>query len=797
MKNFPLIKFTFLFICGIVLEKLLGSSSSYFYFAFSLMIIFLVIIFYFRSFPQRSKVISFLVFFLIIVSGQYVMYVDGISKNFLSDKFYSSNTIRAYGTIKSINLIKENYFDFILSTDSVFTERAVTKKNVLLLCRLMLDNKTDEDLLYNKLACGNKIEVIGILRKGREKRNPGEFDYNNYLMQQGISGIINVNQNDELKIINAKQNFNNIIFKIKKNIYKGILKLHNQETSALLRGLLLADRSLINFEIRNYFVNSGVIHVLAVSGLHVGYIVFIFLILFGRFNIYLRSFLTISGILFFMLLTGMPASVVRASIMSITIISVMMTTRSTNIFNSLAFAALIILVFSPFELFDPGFQLSFLSVFSIASIYPFVSRKISLLNIPKLIKNIFLFMGVSISAQLGTMPFILLYFGKLSLTSLLANLITIPTIGLIVAIGIVTIFINIFLPSIAVFYASANELITRLLFSFIQFMGNPSYSFLSVKNFSYLDVVIFYSTIIFFFVEWKKFSSVIAKFIFVVLLLINLILLTSIDNRRILKDNQLNVMMIDIGQGDSFLLKFPNGQTALIDAGNVTPFFDNGEQVILPLIKTLDIDKIDFGFISHIDSDHYAGFVPLINYGVIDKIIKKETDTNNVKDVKFVKFALSHLVPVEQDKKNILKIGNARIYLLNKINSSMFGNSTNDNSLVMKVVYGKTSILFTGDLSRKGEKYYIDKYGEFLRSDILKVGHHGSVSSTSNEFLNIVNPKICLISVGERNKFGHPSEEVISKINKLGSIILRTDKNKAELLASDGKSFKVINWKEM
>lgn len=797
MKNFPLIKFTLLFICGIILEKLLGSSLSYFYFTFSLIVLFLFIIFFYRKFSWRNEVSSFLISILVIILGQYVLFVNELSKNFLPDKYYSKQEIRVYGTIKSINLKKENYFDFILSSDSLFAKNTVTRKNVLLLCRLGLENKIKEDSLYNKLACGNKIEVVGKLKKGREKRNPGEFDYNYFLRQQGISGIITVYPGDEIKIIDAKENLNNIIFKVKKDIYNKISKLHNQETTALLRGLLLADRSLINFEIRNDFVNSGVIHVLAVSGLHVGYIVLIFLILFGRFNIYIRTFLTISGILFFMLLTGMPASVVRASIMAIIIISVMMTTRSTNLFNSLALAALIILAFTPSELFDPGFQLSFISVLSIALIYPIFKREIYCLNIPKFIKSIFLFMGVSVAAQLGTMPFVLFYFGKLSLTSIIANLITIPTIGMIVAIGLVTIFINIFIPHLAVFYASANELLTRLLFSFIHLMGNPSYSFLSFNNFSYLDVIIFYSTILFFFLVWKKFSSLKAKFILVLLLMSNLILLTSLDNKKILKDNQLNVMMIDIGQGDSFLIKFPNGETALIDAGNVTPFFDNGEQVILRLIKTLDIDKIDIGFVSHIDSDHYAGFVSLINGGVVKKIIKKETDSSNIKDVKFVKYALANMLPVENDKKNILRIGNARIYLLNKIKSSLLGNSTNDNSLVMKVVFGKTSILFTGDLSKNGEKYYIAKYGEFLKSDILKVGHHGSASSTSNEFLKMVNPKICLISVGEQNKFGHPSADVISRIKDLGSVILRTDKNKAAILSSDGKSFKMINWQEM
>ena len=166
-----------------------------------------------------------------------------------------------------------------------------------------------------------------------------------------------------VKIISNERNyFKSIVYQVRKSIDKIIHDLHQPETAGLLRGLLLADRSEIDYETKNEFINSGVVHILAVSGLHVGYILIIFIFIFGRFGIYLRSILTILGLLAFMFLTGVPPSVFRATLMTIIIIIAFLSNSSTNIINSISIAAVIILLFDPNEIYNPGFQLSFSAV---------------------------------------------------------------------------------------------------------------------------------------------------------------------------------------------------------------------------------------------------------------------------------------------------------------------------------------------------------------------------------------------------------------------------------------------------
>jgi competence protein ComEC len=253
--------------------------------------------------------------------------------------------------------------------------------------------------------------------------------------------------------------------------------------------------------------------------------------------------------------------------------------------------------------------------------------------------------------------------------------------------------------------------------------------------------------------------------------------------------------MIDVGQGDAILLKFPNGKTALIDAGDATVYFDSGEKIIMPLLNYLGIDKIDFGFVSHLDSDHYGGFVSLIHNNKINKIIKPETDSSSRKDLKFETYLSRNKIPYEYYKTEGKQIGNVKIYCLTGefINKSKV--SYNNKSGVLKLVYGETKILFTGDIEKKVERIYSSTYRDFLESDILKVAHHGSKTSSTESFLLNVHPRISLISAGIQNKFRHPSPEIVERLKQYGSNVLRTDISGAIFIASDGHKFSVIDWK--
>lgn len=799
MKDYPAIKISIAFLLGIFLNK---------FFAVNILIVILltIILFslyffskYYKTYSKLKLLSTLSVLLLIVSMGNYYGGLNSLKENSFFGNIYSEDNVTVYGKIKKIELQRSDKIIFYISTDSIKSESFFVKDKLVFLCNIK-DTISNLNKLYKEIHPGNTIEVSGTYYQGRKKRNPGEFDYNKYLFSKNITGILYVNQVSDISFTNReKEFFTDLIFQVRKFIDGRFSQLHSKETAALLRGLLLADRGEIDYEIKTQFINSGVIHVLAVSGLHVGFIALIFYFLFGRFNLILRSALTICGLLIFMFITGVPPSVFRATVMAIVIIVGYTTNRSTNLFNSLAIAALVLLLINPNDIYLPGFQLSFSAVLAIGAIYPLIEKWIKKFQIEnKLFKYIILFMGISFSAQIGTLPFTLIYFGKISVIALFTNLLVIPAIGVIIGIAIFTLLVSLIFPFIASYYAAANELISSLLFKLISFTGDLSFSHVVIRRYSFLDALIFYFFLIFIIHYLPKFRSGFAATILILLSVLNIYFISSIDDKRLLAENELNVVMIDVGQGDSFLVKFPNGKTALIDAGRVTMNFDNGERVIMPLLEYFGIDKIDYGIVSHIDNDHYAGFISLILNKKIKKIYKPKIDTSSIKDVKFEHFLKQFNIPVSYYNAQSLRIGNSEMFILN--NNDYFSGkniSSNESSGIIKIVYGKNSIIFTGDAGKETESLYISVYKEFLNSDVLKVGHHGSETSSSEEFLKYVSPKISLISAGINNNYGHPANDVLKRIKESGSEIFRTDVEGAVILQSDGYSFKKINWKSL
>ena len=800
MKEFPLVKITIVFITGILLEKYIQIGYLFYLgtFLFCFILYLIQYKYVFKSWTKIALILS--VYICIALTGTLITQKENSYKHYIPTKFDRVKNLTVFGKIKSVDLKNSDYFRFELETDSLTTNQKRIYFKTNLLCSISTREKLKTDSLYSLIQPGNFITMRGTYEKGRGERNPGEFDYNKYLHSENISGTFKVYTAKQIIAIKQNPNlFKNYIFQIRKNIKNRIDELHNKETAALLRGLLLADRSGISYDVKTNFINAGVVHVLAVSGLHVGYILIVFLLLFGRLNIYLKSILTVLGLILFVLITGMHASVVRASIMAVIIIIALLTNRSTNLINSISFAALLILIFKPNDVFTPGFQLSFSAVLSIAIIYPMLEKWIKQKQIENnFLKYVLLFSAISLSAQIGTLPFTLHYFGKLSLIALFANLIVIPLIGFIVGNAIVTIIISVVFQPLAVLYANANNLMTHLLVAFVNWSGQIKYSFVWVNHFTILDSLAFYSVLIFWFYFNRKIVHTRIKIILPFLLVVNFIAFYSIVNKKLLPNNRLSVVMIDVGQGDSFLINFPDGKNALIDAGNRTIYFDNGKRVIEPLLSYLGIKEINTAYVSHIDADHYGGFISLLSDGLVKHVYKPFVDSSYVKDVNFEKLIKKVKTPIKYYQHEIIREGKTRIYILNNLHQkSELGTTTNNRSGVLKIVYGNTSFIFTGDIEKKAEEYYTSKYGPFLKSTVLKVAHHGSKTSSCRDFLEEVKPKISLVSVGLHNRFHHPSKVVINRLQNDSSKVLRTDKQGAVILVSNGNKIKTINWHEM
>ncbi len=795
MKDYPLVKFAIYFIMGIILQKHFSLQPVFYYLIIIPALIILIVLI--RIKPLKSVFISLIAGIIILLSGNFLARQYFANQILLPSDINRIININVFGSIDNIELNKSKGVIFYLTSDSLkYRENKVDIKTKFI-CRINLQNKNEIDSIYSLLNIGNRVKIIGNFDVSNGKGNPGEFDFGNYIRSKGISGTISCYACKNISIIDyRKDNFQASVFSARKYLDNKISGLHSAQTASLIKGLLLADRSEISQETKTEFINSGVMHVLAVSGLHVGYIIVIFYFLFGRLNIYFRSFMVLSGLIIFMILTGMPSSVERAVIMAGVIIISNLTNRLSNIFNSLALAAIIILFFVPSELFNPGFQLSFASVFSIGAIYPFFKSNINLLKInSKVLKNILGLIAISLSAQIGTLPFILIYFNKLSLVALFANIIVIPVIGVIVGIALFTIVLGFIFPYLAAFSALTNNIVCALLFKFIQAAGDLRYSFIWIRGFSLTDSIIFYSLILLLFAGYKYFNTIISKLIFISLIFADILIYCPIEERLDFPKNLLSVFMIDVGQGDSFLIRFPNGKTGLVDAGPATSFYDTGEKIISPFLEYFNISKINYAFISHFDSDHYGGMVSLIKKDKIEKVYFTDIDTASVKEKLFMRFLDKKKITYEVYAKKKFSIGNARIYFLNDSPKNIGKKVTSNNrSGLFKIVYGKTSMLFTGDIDKTGEDYYAFKDKQIFASDILKISHHGSGKGSSENFLNLVRPKISLISVGIKNKFGHPSPEVIDRLKRINSKIYRTDRDGGIILTTNGESIYPLNW---
>lgn len=796
LNNYPVIKTSVLFIAGILIQYYFRLELGILiYFLVSFLAIGFVSLFFIKN-KTIQVTLSQLIFIPIILFGSLTFYVNNLEEVKPPLDQYRVKNIKLSGEVGSIDLINENGFRFLLKTYSILSADTVIRKEYTF--QLTVKEKSKKKLLalYENVYPGNFISVEGDYRKGKEARNPGEFDYNRYLQQRGISATVVVDDVNKVKILDKNKNFlKSGIFEIRKYIAGNLDKLHEEYTAGLLKGLLLADRSDISEETKTMFINSGVIHVLAVSGLHVGFIAVIFLFLFGRFNVKLKIFLTSAGLLFFLFLTGSPPSVFRATIMALALLFAYLTNRDTNGINSLFLAAFIILIFNPNDLFHPGFQLSFAAVLSILLVNPFFSRIIDERVKSNPAKNIFLFFGVSLSAQLGTLPLTIIYFGKVSVIALIANLIVIPLVALIVSNGIFTIILSTISFTAASTFANASDALTNILFYFVDFAGSLSFSHLRVTQFTLIQLFIFYFFFIFLLYYLNAFSRILSKSLLICLVIANTFLFVSLNDSKLLPDGKLSVLMIDVGQGDATLVKFPDGTTYLIDAGDVLFSYDSGERVIIPLLNYLNIEQVDAGIISHMDTDHYGGFVSLVEKGRVKKIIKPSFDSNLVRDVKFEKYLKEKRIETSYFSETGDSIGNTRIYYLNDLSKNEFQNyRVNDKSGCFLIIHGENEFLFTGDIEKRMETYLVSKYPQFLEADVLKVPHHGSNTSSSVTFIAIVRPKISLISAGIQNRFKHPSMQVVERINNSGSEVFRTDIEGAILLISDGKNVAKVKW---
>ena len=614
------------------------------------------------------------------------------------------------------------------------------------------------------IVFGDIVKIQGQYVKPQGQRNYKGFDYSLYLKSKKIFGSIRVDNAEKVGVNNSIYfKYLGQVYKLKSTIIVRIENNVDNTNSQVLNAVLVGDKTSLEKEIKDSFRISNLSHMLAISGAH-----FSFIIMFCTFVIKRLKFkrfgqaITITLIIFFMTLTGMTPSVVRAGIMAIISILSSILKRKTDIYTSLAVALFIQIINNPYVIFDVGLQLSFGGVVGISLFTKPIEEKLNRIKELKINSAL----AVTLGANIIIMPIMMYQFSTISLSFVISNLLAGSLLGAIMILGFVSVILN-----IKPLYFVLNLLVS--LFSKIaDICSKLPLSLIYVKTPSLIHIFLIYFIIfLFYLILIERLNLFSIKQLFISLLIIIFILNYRIPN------NNLIIHFIDVGQGDSCLM-LHKGYVIMIDGGGSSDSkYDIGENTLLPYLLDRKITKIDYLIVSHFDSDHAQGFIYVLKHLKIKNAILPVQAINSNLYQNFISICQAKKINVIYLRRgDLFNIGYLKFETLHPSNKFISENAMNNNSLVLRLDFFNTSILFTGDIEAIAEQELVHKCKSKLDVDILKVGHHGSNTSTSESFLEAVSPKIALIGVGLDNKFGHPGEEVIKRLEERKVSIFRTDK---------------------
>lgn len=617
--------------------------------------------------------------------------------------------------------------------------------------KITIKLNTDEKILinyyikknenYSNLKIGSIIKVEGKLDYPKKNTNFNLFNYKNYLLSEKIYFVLTANKITYIK------DTDNIFFKAKNLL---INYINNFKTKDYLYTFILGNTSLLEQDTKESFQNNGISHLFAVSGMHITLISTLLMYLLKKItkNHDISYIITIFILLFYTFITNFSSSILRAFLLFLLIYINKKFKFNLKTIEIIMLILLILLMYNPFYIYSIGFKFTFI----ISIILILFSKKIN--NF----KN---------------------YFSKLLMTSLISFFISLPiVINNFFEINLISPLLNlIFVPfiSIIIFPFSLISLIFPFLdntfYIIVKFMENIS---IYINNTLSINIIIgkmnLIMIVIYYLLTLICLNKVLVKKYIYVLPIITLILIYSNINYF---NKNLIVTMLDVGQGDSLMIAFPNNKgNILIDTGGIVNFtktnYEISTSTIIPYLKSIGIKKINYLVLTHGDYDHMGEAVNLVNGFKVEQVVFNCGEFNDLE---------KELINVLNQKKikyyscvKELNIDNNKLYFLQ---TKKYDNE-NDNSNVIYTELNGYKFMFMGDAGVDKEKDILDKYN-LSNVDVLKVGHHGSKTSSSKEFIDEINPKYGIISVGKNNRYGHPNKEVLNNLEN--SKIYRTDQD--------------------
>lgn len=746
-----------------------------------------------------KNVLLILICVLMFISG--CVYFD-VHNDIKGKDLYSFRGKYCYleSTAYTTPVITDNSISFIANVNSIKcgNENVICNENIRL--SHYIDEKSGIDNLVVPEA-GDKISIGAVINIPDGAMNTSGFDYSRYLKSDGVffQGEINL---ENINIV-AKDD-SSFSYKLEKFRQKCICFYDNafdDDVGAVLKAFVLGDKSSLTPEIRESFSGSGLSHILAVSGLHVSVFITALASLLKMFEVSKKKQIITSviGSILFVLFTGASVSAMRAGFMGVLALVAKFLYRKSDPLTVLSLAATVFCIINPNVIFDASFMLSFGATAGIIIFYESIASFVAPLHLKYkdkkyLHKHLKMFCDVTsvgVAAQIFIIPMLVYIFNGFStmsvISTLVINVLLLPTL----VSGLLFCMFSFISTTITTPLSGFMFITAKMIIMVSEFFSGFAFSkviFGIVTPF----FLLVYSTSVAFLIftlrkdKLKSLVSLICATFLVFVYIIN----------SYLNYNIAQVSFINVGQGDCTLVKAPGDCDVLIDAGGYAQSDSTGEFIIYPYLIKNGVYDIEYVVLSHLHADHIVGLYSLMDLMKIENIIISQ-DIANTEDADILLTKARELeIPIirfEHGDKLLLN-NDIQISVITPDKKQLkISDNENDKSLVVRLDYGESSFLFTGDITSETEKYILHYYSDMLKSDVLKVAHHGSEESSCDEFIKAVNPQYAYIPVGD-NPFGHPSNDVLERLDKICSEIYRADKHHDVTFYFDDKGIKGVKY---
>jgi len=681
------------------------------------------------------------------------------------------------------------------------------------------------DLFLNEevhgFQVGESLLVKARMSRLRDRGNPGEMEKKPraFLRRVYVKGYVQ-DRNHILRLGNTGgYRFQQWVQRIRERIENFLREEADPETSGLLKAWLLGDRSQLPDEVDRSFRESGLAHLLALSGLHVGMICFLFYIgwkfLLQRSSRLLMQIpvqkvallASLPPVLFYVVLAGSPVTAVRAVVMAMLFAGSFYLGRAHSLWNGLSVAALFILMSNPGSLFSPSFLFSFVTVgFLLAGLPhrfspdPTGASRTGIGVRPLVSRSVYgarQILSVSALACLAVAPLTAYFFNAVTPLAPLANLVVVPLVcWFVLPLGLTAGFLSLISTPLARAVLWLDGHGAQLVIEAARLFSRIPGSCIRTGRPTLLEIGIFYTALILVLVPWKSIWK--KRLVILCLSVFCLSVVWAMVQPKLSRD--LKITFLSVGNGDSALLEFPGGKRMLLDGGPARKgFFDAGERIVSPFLGARRFCRLDYLVVSHGQSDHYGGLQHIAEHFRPREVwIPVETGNEEAGYWNF----LNRCKRLGLHQKRLCRAwGNPSFHGVglevlhppcadgmgeSKAEFSGSGN-VNNASLVLRITYGSVCFLFTGDIEKDVETDLLSQ-GPALRAFLLKAPHHGSKSSSSALFLDQVDATIAIISSGYRNRYGFPAEPVLERYRERGVSLDRTSHDGAIQLRTDGKT---------